>query len=219
MARAYLRSNPATRLEIEIDSVSGRELPANAQQHTDAILRRELSKPSGIAFLRDDTMAAAGRMTRGGGDDIYNVEELHRIALAHRDRSSGGQLATAHVLVLDGESDEVPSALGVAINASTIVLFADQIENAAAPLVGAGQIWRAVPVHEFGHVLGLVELVERSATTRHSDPEHRGHSPNRDSVMYWAIEDAGIAAVLGSGPPEDFDAADRADLAALRDRR
>lgn len=216
MARTYLRSEPALRLEIEIDAVQGMEWPAAAEEHARQILHRELLKPDGIAFRRDDSLAGDGGMRRGGGDDIYSLPEIHRIAGAARDAGSSGSTATLHLLVLDGESDEVPSALGIAINASTMVLFAERIEDAAAPLVGAREIWKSVTIHELGHLLGLVEIVQESETSRHDDPSSPGHSPNEDSVMYWAIEDAGIAAVLGDGPPQDFDGPDRADLAAMR---
>lgn len=217
MARAYLRSEPATRLEIEIDTVRGREFPTAAEQHALGILERDLDKPDGIVFMLDDELAPSGSMPGGGGDDRYTFKELHKIAAAARDASSAGSIARLHLLIIDGESDEVSSAIGVAINASTAVLFADRIEDAAAPLVGANAIWRSVTVHEFGHLLGLVEIIEDSRTDRHADPQQRGHSPNRDSVMYWAIEDVGIAAILGEGPPTDFDADDRADLEALKD--
>lgn len=215
MARSYLRNGPASRLEIEVDSVRGRSLPGQAEQHVQGILDRDLDKPAGIVFVRDDELAPAGAMDGGGGDAFYSLRELHRIAAQARDASSAGSTATLHLLILDGESDDAPSALGVAINASTAILFADRIDDAASPLLGSNRIWRSVATHEFGHLLGLVELVEPSNAGRHADPARPGHSPSRDSVMYWAIEDVGITAILGDGPPQDFDADDRADLAAL----
>lgn len=216
MALSYLRRAPATRLAVELDSVRTVNLPGTAEEHLREILVRETDKPDGVTIDRDDQLAPDGGMKDGGGDDFYTLPELHLIARAYRDADSAGSVATMHILVLDGSSEDVPGALGVAINASTMVLFAERIEDAAAPLVGANQIWRSVMVHEAGHLLGLVELVRDSRTTRHADGQHKGHSPNEDSVMYWAIEDAGIAAILGEGPPEDFDEFDRADLAALR---
>jgi hypothetical protein len=51
----------------------------------------------------------------------------------------------------------------------------------------------------------------------HEDPAHPNHSNNPGSVMYWAVEDISIRNVLRGGPPPDFDDADRADLAMLRE--
>ena len=53
--------------------------------------------------------------------------------------------------------------------------------------------------------------------TGRADPEHPGHSPNRGSVMYHAVESTLLGTVLSGGPPRDFDADDLADLAAIRD--
>jgi hypothetical protein len=216
MARTYLRAEPARKLRIELDEVRGRSLPGAAEQHALGILERDLDKPDGIVVDHDDLLEPAGRMAGGGGDASYTFAEMRSIARSARDGSSEGSVATLHVVIIDGAAEEVPSALGIAIGASTIIIFADQIDDASGPVVGSVQIWRAVTVHEFGHVLGLVELVEESRTQRHADPAHRGHSPSRDSVMYWAVEDIGIASLITGGPPNDFDADDRADLAALR---
>ena len=68
-------------------------------------------------------------------------------------------------------------------------------------------------MHEVGHLLGLVDLV---LDTGRADPEHPGHSSNRSSVMYWAVESTLITDVLAGGPPRDFDADDLRDLAAIR---
>jgi hypothetical protein len=217
MALTYLKQDRATRLEIEVDYVSNRELPDSSQSHLLGILNRELNKPDGIDLRIDDELGSRGSMAGGGGDATYTLEEIHRLARMARDAWSGGQIATAHVVILDGASQEVPGALGIAINGSTAILFADRIDDASAPLVGAAAIWKSVTVHEFGHLLGLVEILERSGTDRHQDPAHPGHSTNEDSVMYWAIEDVGIVSILGKGPPQDFDVFDRYDLARLRD--
>jgi hypothetical protein len=61
--------------------------------------------------------------------------------------------------------------------------------------------------------MGLVDLfIDRGR----DDPEHPGHSTNRSSVMYWAIESGLVTEVLSGPPPERFDDDDRADLAAIR---
>ena len=69
--------------------------------------------------------------------------------------------------------------------------------------------------HEIGHLLALVNIGYESAHD-HEDPEHRGHSKSRGSVMYWQIEDKGLVALITGGPATDFDDDDRDDLAFLR---
>src|SRR5581483_9374283 len=86
--------------------------------------------------------------------------------------------------------------------------------HAAAGLLGdPGRMELAVATHELGHLLGLVDLVLH---TGREDAEHPGHSPNRDSVMFWAVETDLVSTLLGASPSTRFDAADLADLAAIR---
>lgn len=215
MAKPFL-SSATPGMVVEIDRVRGKSIPASALTHLRQVLEREAVKPAGITFMEDDQLAPEGGMEGGGGNASYTVKEIRAIQSAFRNRTSDSRTAVVHVLILDGKNQEASGALGIATDASSIVLFAEQIERAASVLVSASAIWRAVAVHEFGHLFGLIELVARSGTSRHEDPDHPGHSPNEGSVMYWAIESSDIATLLEGGPPDDFDADDRADLAALR---
>ena len=79
--------------------------------------------------------------------------------------------------------------------------------------VSPARLELAVATHEVGHLLGLVDLFLR---TGRADPEHPGHSANPRSVMYWAVESDVVGDLLTGGPPVDFDADDRADLATIR---
>ena len=72
---------------------------------------------------------------------------------------------------------------------------------------------RAVVTHEMGHLLGLVDLV---LDDKRGDPAHPGHSTNRGSVMFWAVETSLVGQVLGGPPPVDFDSDDVADLRKIR---
>jgi len=111
------------------------------------------------------------------------------------------------------------STLGVAVDASTVALFGDSIEEAEPPIFArpsADEIEKAVLVHEIGHLLGLVNLVYQSPVD-HEDPEHPGHSNNEDSVMYWAVETIGIAQFISGTLPNEFDQDDLNDLAGISD--
>ena len=64
--------------------------------------------------------------------------------------------------------------------------------------------------------LGLPPVIDLVLHTGREDPDHPGHSPNRGSVMYWAVERDLVGTLLGAGPATTFDDADRAELAAIR---
>ena len=111
---------------------------------------------------------------------------------------------------------EDESVLGVAVDASTMALFSDAIEEADG-LFGrpsVEDVENSVIVHEAGHLLGLVNLVYTSPVD-HEDPDHPGHSSNDDSVMYWAIESTGLVNFITGDLPTTFDDDDLADLAGL----
>lgn len=208
MALAYLRDEIARSLVVEIDYVEGKRPADTAIAHLQSVLGREVDKPGGIRFLVDDKIPAS-RSSWNGGD----IEDLER---RYRDRHSGGDTATVWIVYLNGRFEDGSGALGVAFRASRIALFKDRIADAAIPTVPASRVERSVIVHEVGHVLSLVNLGWESPRD-HEDPAHAGHSRNRASVMFWAVETVSVNSILQGGPPEGFDADDRDDLRRRRD--
>jgi hypothetical protein len=112
-----------------------------------------------------------------------------------------------------GQSSQGPDVLGISPRGDLSAVFVDQVDAAATGLVSSATIERAVAVHELGHLLGLVDLF---LATGRADPAHPGHSTDRRSVMYWAVESSVVGDLLTGGPPQDFDAADLADLDRIR---
>ncbi|HYD10133.1 MAG TPA: hypothetical protein VEA78_08525, partial [Acidimicrobiales bacterium] len=120
-----------------------------------------------------------------------------------------------HLVFVHGHWHESDTVLGVAVSGDTAAIFVDAVEDAASPLVGSAAIEEAATLHEVGHLLGLVDL---HLDTGRADPEHPGHSANRNSVMYWAVESTLITDVLVGGPPREFDGDDLRDLATIKSR-
>lgn len=208
MAKSYLQASPARSLLVEVDWMSGRKPSASSLAHLESILRRELAKPDGVKVAFGGEISTA--RTSWTVDDMAAAERRFRAQ-----RSSGSRV-TMWVAFVGGSFSENDSALGAAFAASAAVVFRDRISDATSAVLLAPEIERSVLVHEAGHLLGLVNIGYRSPRN-HEDPAHPHHSVNPDSVMYWAVEDLSIRNILGGGPPDDFDADDRADLAMLRD--
>lgn len=207
MGTRYLRASPARSLVVEVDWMSGRKPAASSLEHLETVLRRELAKPDGVSVRLGDEMATSRTSWTVGG--LVVAERQFR-----RERSSGSR-ATMWVAFVGGSFADGPSALGAAFTASAAVIFRDRIDDAASALLLASEIERSVLTHEAGHLLGLVNIGYVSSID-HEDRDHPKHSSNRGSVMFWAVEDLSVRNLLSGGPPDDFDTADRADLAMLR---
>ena len=206
-ARTILRPAPATAVVLERLEQSGAAPRQATIDHLVSVVGRETAKP-----VRVD-----GPVALSGGARDWKADEIRALADAQGQAKQGGSQAGSQAVVrllfLKGTFEGNDQVLGVAVRGDVVAIFTDQVTASATPLVGRSLIERAVVTHEMGHTLGLVDLVLQ---TGREDRDHPGHSTNQGSVMYWAVESSLVGQVLNGGPPDDFDDADRADLAALR---
>ncbi|HVF32159.1 MAG TPA: hypothetical protein VM933_03880 [Acidimicrobiales bacterium] len=203
-ARTLLRPAPATAIVLERAAQPGVAVAPAAVDRS----ARVLGSVSGKSVdVRPQASVTAG-------DTDWSADEVRRTADATARTLQGDGRAVLRLLILRGTFEGSEEVLGVAVRGDVVALFADNIAGAATPLVSRQAIEDAVLLHELGHVLGLVDLARN---TGRADKEHPGHSSNSASVMYWAVESSLVGQVIGGPPPRDFDAADLADLRALRD--
>ena len=179
------------------------------------------ARGSTLAHVSDTLEEVSGKSatpvlagTPAPSDASWTAEELRAVADAAGTPQSDGRVVL-HLIFVHGRWHESDTVLGVAVRGDTAALFVDAVDEAASPLVGSAAIEEAAALHEVGHLLGLVDL---HLSTGRADPEHPGHSTNRESVMYWAVESTLITDVLAGGPPREFDADDLADLRTIRSR-
>jgi hypothetical protein len=197
------------KLVVEIDAVHGMA-PAPA---TINLLRQRLAsvadKPGGIQILPTQDI--------GKGRETWTISQVKETEQKFRNNYSNDKVAVMYLIFVDGRPAE-GRPIGVAFDASSDVIFEEFIrEEAATPLVPASVIEQGVVIHEVGHILSLVNIGYQSPR-KHEDAEHEGHSNNTKSVMYWALDNVGVATLLGgqTAPPTDYDADDRADLADVK---
>lgn len=202
-ARVMLQPQPAARLVLEVLQQPGAEVFVPAVDRLASTLRDVSGKPV--------DRPAPGRVDTA--DERHSIAEIRALADQYGRSAQGGGQATLRVLYLRGQFAESDTVLGIAVRGDTVAIFPEVVRSAATPVVRASQIEDAVLMHEAGHALGLVDLAR---DTGRADRDHPGHSTNRDSVMYWAVESSLVAQLLGGPPPREFDADDRRDLAALR---
>ena len=202
-ARLILRPDLGATIRLEV--IAEREaLPSPGTLNA---VRETLADATGKRVTVTEPMNIAGD---GPGGTDWTADRIRQLAPGP---SSVGGPVTIRLAFLAGRFADDERALGVAVNATTAAVFTERAHDAAGLLGDPTQIELAVAVHEIGHLLGLVDLVIDSDR---EDPEHPGHSPNRDSVMYWAVERDLVGTLLGAKPSTTFDDADRAELAAIR---
>lgn len=209
LALACLRDDTYRELVIEIDHAPG----YNPETSTVNLLKQRLGqvcdKPDGIRIEMSEVNFAE--------TSTWTATKVREIAHETVDTSPQTSVLTWHVIMPQGTySDD--NVLGVAVDASTIALFSDSIDDAAPflnPRISSEDIENSVMVHEFGHLLGLVNLVYTSPAD-HEDSEHPGHSNNEDSVMYWAVETMTISSYFSGDLPTEFDQDDLDDMAGMK---
>ena len=198
-----------------------REILAGSGEILVEVLSQQTAMPhtATLDHVIETLQEVSGKPTTGAivgaeapADDSWTAEELRALADASGTPQSEGRVVL-HLLFLNGRWHESDTVLGVAVRGDTAAVFVEAVADAASPLVGSAAIEEAATLHEVGHLLGLVDLF---LDTGRADPEHPGHSPNRSSVMYWAVESTLITDVLAGGPPREFDADDLRDLATIR---
>jgi hypothetical protein len=197
------------KLVVEVDAVKGYEPAPSALRILRDRLTRVVDKPGGVTFLATKVIPR----TEDGDSQHSFMEKTEQRYRTHHSTPSAIVL---YVLYSDGQMGGV---IGAAYSSSAYVVFKQNIQDSAAtPLVTAVDIENSVIVHEMGHVMALVNIGYQSPRN-HEDPQHKGHSNNSKSVMYWAVDNVGVVGLLGGSrkPPTEFDANDLADLRDLRD--
>ena len=198
--------NDISKMIVEIDYESGRAPATESIQVLKQRLDSVCDKPGGITVTT--TLTTFSDRNEWTADDVR--DEARKTREAGPLENDG--ILRWHIIMPKGYYEQ-DSVLGVAVDASSVALFQDAIEDAEG-LFGrpsAEEVQKAVMVHEVGHLLGLVNLVYQSKVD-HEDSEHKGHSNNEDSVMYWAIETVGVSEFISGDIPDDFDQDDRGDL-------
>lgn len=189
------------------------------------------------------TVTQKGGVPGKGASHKYTWDEIEALERDARERHTDDATAVLFMLYLDGGS-EADSAngggrvLGAAYHGSSVVMFKGNIRESSVENPGLVDplnnkppqvnVERAVLIHEFGHILGLVNngIPMQRAHEMTEDPvpetdknEGAKHSSNKESVMYWAVESSQILNLffLRSAPiPYQFDADDEADVEAAR---
>ena len=205
LALACLQDDKFEKMEIHFLYENGYD--PIAKELVKTRLQDVCNKPGGITIKSVETDFSI--------DSVWSSDDVRDARWEHGDDAMDSDTLHWYFLFPSGTyTDE--SVLGVAVDASTIAIFKDSVDEAEGFFGRPSneEVERAVTVHEAGHLLGLVNLVYQSPIA-HEDSSHPGHSNNEDSVMYWAIESNDVGNFISGNLPDQFDDDDKSDLQGM----
>lgn len=205
---------------IEIDYVGGERPAGDVVNGLLSRVQEVVSKDSVRVQYSDADLPSKDRWTRGALQDLHD---------SRRDLKTEGSTVTTHLMFVDGEYQE-EGVLGFAVGHDWIVIFSERIDRGCdegGPLglpacsgTDRTRAHTAVLVHEFGHIMGLVnngiDMVEDHEADSCNGQADSGHSDNQNSVMFCAVRTVGLFGLQSI--PTEFDADDRRDLCAAGGR-
>jgi predicted Zn-dependent protease len=205
-ANQLLSAGTYNSLKIEVQYMTGYAPDAAALNHLQNVLTAYLNKPSGITIVTKEISASSS--TTLSIDQVRKVEEENRTVF-----TTGDEIGV-YFLYTNGNFTE-NNVLGAAYRNTSMVLFGKKIHDNSGSLGQASRtkLEATVLEHEFGHILGLVDIGS-PMQTNHKDAAHGNHCSNTNCLMYYASETTDILGFLVTGNIPAFDANCAADLHA-----
>jgi hypothetical protein len=214
-AKNYLQGSKYTRIILEIDYVSGFSPSNQALETLEERIDRYCDKSEGTLRIRDSISSDV---------TSYSTEDLRDLESKNRDYNKQGTDMVIYCLYLDGEFKDDGNVIGLAYGPSSIAIFKEKIDDIDIPFWGpalgltSSDYETSILVHEFGHLLALVNIGYESERS-HEDDDHDNHCIYDSCVMYYSIETIDIYNLVlqeEREPPSDFGDDCKDDLSKLK---
>lgn len=167
--------------------------------------------------VNKSTVKLVEKEVASGGKSSYSVDDVRAFEDGNRSKFTRNDTITAYFLFTDAPysgNSQNSTTLGIAYRNTSMVIFEKTIrDHTDDPITepSSEKVESAVINHEFGHILGLVDI-GTPMQTNHKDPEHGSHCNVDDCLMYWAVETGNIFDNLLGSPIPELDALCRQDL-------
>lgn len=196
----YIRDTKYKNWLIEVDYVEG-------QRPNDAWLD-ELQQQLGSLVRKDQITIQIGNTLPGR--DSWTDQAVLDLRDQYKGAKTSGDTVVTWVAYLDGEPSS-GNAIGVAYNWDTVVVYSERIREGCvvALFCTNAEVQKAVLIHEFGHILGLVD---RGIPMVNPHTDGSKHSNNSNSVMRPEVETTSLFDL--NNVPTRFDANDKLDICA-----
>jgi hypothetical protein len=197
-----LSSDNYTKLQVEIQYMTGFRPTTEAMDRLSTFLSNRLNKSGGISLVYTE-ISAQGK-TKYSLDDIRNIESENRSAY------TDDKTIATYFLFLDGEYSENSGnakVLGIAYYNTSMVIFEKTIKDLSGGFgePSTNKLESTVINHEFGHILGLVNIGS-PMQNNHQDVPHGAHCDNGDCLMNWTAETGdAVGNLIGGAPVPSLD--------------
>ncbi len=205
-ANQLLSAGTYKSLKIEVQYMTGYAPDAAALNHLQNVLNTYLNKPSGITIVTKEITASSSATL--SIEQVRVIEEQNRTVFTTSD-----QLGVYFLYTNGNFTDN--NVLGAAFRNTSMVIFGKTIHDNSGALgqTSRTKLEATVLDHEFGHILGLVDIGSHMQTN-HNDASHVNHCINTSCVMYYASDTKDILGFLLTGNIPSFDANCIADMHA-----
>lgn len=210
-AKDILSNEKYKSITIEIIYMTGFAPTSEAVADLKTLVSARCNKSKGITVVMKEIPAS--------GQASYSLTDIAALESEHRSQYTYRKDIAVCFLFVDGPSADNQGSsviLGQAYYNTSMVIFEKTVKDLSG---GFGEppvnlLESIVINHEFGHILGLVNLGS-GMQTNHEDGSHAAHCTNQNCLMYWQAETGNaVTNMLGGGTVPDFDANCIADLQA-----
>ena len=194
------------KLLIEIQYMPGYELQQQTIRNLTTFLRAHLNKPGGIAVTQEQIPEI--------GADTKSLIDVARIEQQYRTAFNTDDQVSVNVLVTNSRYT-TNKVLGIAFRNTSVCLFGKTIQQSSGGIDQASRAKTESTIlnHEFGHLLGLVDLGS-PMQTNHRDAAHNNHCNGATCLMEYGVQTADLLGSLVTGTIPVLDANCRNDLRA-----
>ncbi|MEP6711282.1 MAG: hypothetical protein ABJA37_02645 [Ferruginibacter sp.] len=203
-AKDFLTTAKYQSITLEIQYMPGFAPNNAALNNLTAYLNTLLNKPGGFSITQKQIASA--------GSAVLTIAQISDIEKANRTVFTTGTSLGVYFLFTDASYTE-PKVLGLAYKNTSMTLFGKTVHDNSGGLGKPSLIdlETIVEEHEFGHLLGLVNLGSPLQVS-HEDAAHASHCDNKNCLMYWAAQVNLMSGIISSVPV--LDANCRNDLKA-----
>ena len=143
LAMACLDSSKFTELIIEIDFESGYQPKSSSTDLLKQRLEEVCDKPDGVSFIFTETVF--------GNQGSWSSDDVRDYGWESKDNQPQSSSTLYWQIIFPSGTYEDDNVLGVAVDASTIAIFGDSVEEAKGPIFGrpsAEEVENSLIVHE-----------------------------------------------------------------------